>query len=50
MAIRIQTYIGLLYQDLIRSEQLSLAGHLPPVLPVALALQWSQHLDRRRNA
>ena len=32
----IQTYIGLLYQDLIRTEQLSASGRLPPVLPVVL--------------
>ncbi len=31
MAVRIQTYLGLLYQDLIRAEQLSVAGRLPPV-------------------
>ena len=36
MAVRIQTYLGLLYQDLIRAEQLSVAGRLPPVLPVVL--------------
>ena len=36
MAVRIQTYIDLLNQDLIRAEQLSLAGRLPPVLPVVL--------------
>jgi len=36
MAVRIQTYLGLLYQDLIRTEQLSVAGRLPPVLPVML--------------
>lgn len=36
MAVRIQTYIGLLYQDLIRAEQLSAAGRLPPVLPIVL--------------
>jgi len=44
MAVRIQTYIGLLYQDLIRAEQLSVAGRLPPVLPVVLyngAKAWS---------
>ncbi|WP_050984771.1 Rpn family recombination-promoting nuclease/putative transposase [Thiorhodococcus drewsii] len=29
MALRIQTYIGLLYQDLIRADQLSAAGRLP---------------------
>ena len=36
MAVRIQTYLGLLYQDLIRAQQLSVAGRLPPVLPVVL--------------
>ncbi len=36
MAVRIQTYLGLLYQDLIRTEQLSASGLLPPVLPIVL--------------
>ena len=36
MAVRIQTYIGLLYQDLIRTGQLSAPGQLPPVLPIVL--------------
>ena len=36
MAVRIQTYVGLLYQDLIRTGQLSVAGQLPPVLPLVL--------------
>ena len=36
MAVRIQTYLGLLYQDLIRGEQLSASGRLPPVLPLVL--------------
>ncbi|WP_245232528.1 Rpn family recombination-promoting nuclease/putative transposase [Thiorhodococcus minor] len=36
MAVRIQTYLGLLYQDLIRAKNLSAAGRLPPVLPVVL--------------
>ena len=36
MAVRIQTDVGLLYQDLIRAEQLSAAGRLPPVLPIVL--------------
>jgi hypothetical protein len=31
-----QTYLGLLYQDLVRSSQLSVSGLLPPVLPVVL--------------
>jgi hypothetical protein len=44
MAVRIQTYLGLLYQDLIRAEQLSANGRLPPVLPLVLyngATPWS---------
>ncbi|WP_295607031.1 Rpn family recombination-promoting nuclease/putative transposase [uncultured Lamprocystis sp.] len=36
MAVRIQTYVGLLYQDLIRTGQLTAAGQLPPVLPLVL--------------
>jgi hypothetical protein len=36
MAVRIHTYIGLLYQDLIRAEQLGTAGRLPPVLAIVL--------------
>ncbi len=36
MAVRIQTYVGLLYQDLIRTGQLSAASQLPPVLPIVL--------------
>ena len=50
MAVRIQTYLGLLYQDLIRAEQLSVAGRLPPVLPVVLyngANAWTAAEDAR---
>ena len=36
MAVRIQTYVGLLYQDLIRTEQLGVDKRLPPVLPIVL--------------
>lgn len=46
MAVRIQTYIGLLYQDLVRAEQLSRDGRLPPVLPIVLyngAQVWNAH-------
>jgi predicted transposase YdaD len=36
MAVRVMTYVGLLYQDLIRRGQM-LEGHrLPPVLPIVL--------------
>ena len=36
MAVRIMTYLGLLYQDLIKGKQLTTGGKLPPVLPVVL--------------
>jgi predicted transposase YdaD len=36
MAVRILSYVGLLYQDLIRSGQLTASGQLPPVLPLVL--------------
>ena len=36
MAVRLLTYIGLLYQDLIRGKQLTPRGLLPPVLPLVL--------------
>jgi len=36
MAVRLLVYVGLLYQDLIRAESLTLEGLLPPVLPIVL--------------
>ncbi len=36
MAVRLMTYIGLLYQDLIRTGSLLDNGKLPPVLPLVL--------------
>ncbi len=36
MAVRLMTYIGLLYQDLIRSGQCKKNQKLPPVLPLVL--------------
>lgn len=36
MALRMQVYIGLLYQDLVAQHKLSKHGKLPPVLPVVL--------------
>ncbi len=36
MAVRIMTYIGLLYQDLIKSGSIRTGERLPPVLPVVL--------------
>ncbi|WFE70728.1 Rpn family recombination-promoting nuclease/putative transposase [Halomonas sp. M1] len=36
MAVRIMTYLGLLYQDLIRQHAFTPSGKLPPVLPVVL--------------
>ena len=36
MALRMQVYIGLLYQDLIKQRKLNRRGRLPPVLPIVL--------------
>ncbi|MCK7546073.1 Rpn family recombination-promoting nuclease/putative transposase [Marinobacter bryozoorum] len=36
MAVRVMSYLGLLYQDLIRQKALAQDGKLPPVLPVVL--------------
>lgn len=36
MAVRIMVYIGMLYQDLIRSQRLTAGQRLPPVLPLVL--------------
>ncbi|MEA3545276.1 MAG: Rpn family recombination-promoting nuclease/putative transposase, partial [Thermodesulfobacteriota bacterium] len=36
MAVRIMTYVGLLYQDLIQAGRIVDSGRLPPVLPVVL--------------
>ena len=44
MAVRLHTYVGLLYQDLIHSKQLGSAGLLPPVLAIVLyngASRWN---------
>lgn len=36
MALRIMTYVGLLYQDLVKQKKLTQQGKLPPVLPIVL--------------
>lgn len=36
MAVRMMTYVGLLYQDLIQSGQLPSSRLLPPILPIVL--------------
>ena len=36
MAVRIMTYVGLLYQDLIKQKQVLPKRRLPPVLPIVL--------------
>jgi predicted transposase/invertase (TIGR01784 family) len=36
MSLRILTYLGLLYQDLLRQGMLTPSGKLPPVLPIVL--------------
>ena len=48
MAVRILAYVGLLYQDLIKSRQLPDDGRLPPVLPIVLyrgSARWSASVD-----
>jgi len=48
MAVRILTYLGLLYQDLIRQKQFTASGSLPPVLPLVLyngATRWNAATD-----
>lgn len=48
MGVRIQTYIGLLYQDLVRGKALSPRGKLPPVFPIVLYngdSRWTAALD-----
>lgn len=36
MALRMQVYVGLLYQDLVRQRTITTQGKLPPVLPIVL--------------
>lgn len=36
MAVRLMTYMGLLYQDLIKTKQLTANKQLPPIFPVVL--------------
>ena len=36
MAVRMMTYVGLLYQDLIRRKEVLTGKKLPPVLPIVL--------------
>ena len=36
MAVRLMTYTGLLYQDLIKTKQLTVKKQLPPIFPVVL--------------
>jgi predicted transposase/invertase (TIGR01784 family) len=36
MALRVMVYVGLLYQDLVQHRQLTVAGKLPPILPLVL--------------
>ena len=48
MALRLLTYLGLLYQDLQKSGNLPVDGKLPPVLPLALyngQRKWNGALD-----
>ncbi len=36
MALRMMVYLGLLYQDLVKRQELTRSGRLPPVLPLVL--------------
>ncbi|HEX8611454.1 MAG TPA: Rpn family recombination-promoting nuclease/putative transposase [Telluria sp.] len=48
MALRMQTYIGLLYQDLVKRHEFSPGLLLPPVLPVVFyngARRWSASME-----
>ena len=48
MAVRIMTYVGLLYQDLIEGKQVPAKGKLPPVLPIVLyngSSKWTAATD-----
>ncbi|CAG9177346.1 Rpn family recombination-promoting nuclease/putative transposase [Cupriavidus respiraculi] len=48
MAVRIQTYVGLLYQNLIRAGQALPGRRLPPVLPIVMyngAAGWTAATD-----
>jgi hypothetical protein len=48
MAVRILVYLGLLYQDLVRSGNLAAEGQLPPVLPIVLyngSRRWDAPVD-----
>ena len=36
MSVRMLSHVGLLYQDLVRTRQLTERGRLPPVLPIVL--------------
>ncbi|MEI7990389.1 MAG: Rpn family recombination-promoting nuclease/putative transposase [Chloroflexota bacterium] len=48
MVVRMLTYIGLLYQDLIKSRQVKEGDYLPPVLPLVLyngRTPWKAPLD-----
>lgn len=48
MAVRVMTYVGLLYQDLIRSKDSLPGRQLPPVLPIVLYngdARWTAETD-----
>ncbi len=45
MAVRLLTFVGLLYQDLQKTGQLLHDGMLPPVLSIS-TLQWTKPMER----
>ncbi len=49
MAVRIMSYVGLLYQDLLRTGAVSRGKPLPPVVPVVLYNGQSQKRGHRNG-
>ena len=50
MALRVMTYLGLLYQDILRQGQQPAGQKLPPVLPIVLPHQAATRNEARRNS
>ena len=55
MALRMQVYAGLLYQDLVARKELGVDGKLPPVLPIVLyngaaPWRWADSLEALLSA
>ena len=50
MALRVMTYLGLLYQDILRKGQQPAGQKLPLVLPIVLPHQAATRNEARRNS